>query len=203
MSEERKRVAIFGGSFDPIHHGHLLIAEWIRDELQFQKVIFVPTHIHPLKHNPGVTAAHHRLAMVKLAIQSNEFFEVSDIEIRKETVSYTIDTIREFQKVYPPKDYQLYFLIGQDNLNQLHLWKDPIKLVQLAQFIAFGRPGFEPSPEAQPFLPFIQFIEIPLLEISATRVRERLRTGKTVRYMVPDPVIDYINTHHLYRNSTG
>jgi len=203
MSDQKQRIGIFGGSFDPIHHGHLLIAEWIRDELQFQKVIFVPTHIHPLKHNPSVTPAHHRLKMVQLAIASNAYFEVSDIEIRKETVSYTIDTLREFQKQYPPNAYQLYFLIGQDNLNQLHLWKDPIKLVQMAQFIAFGRPGFEPSPEAQPFLPFIQFIEIPLLEISATRVRERLRTGKTVRYMVPDPVIEYIQTHQLYRNPTG
>ncbi len=199
MTSERQRIGIFGGSFDPIHQGHLLIAEWIRDELNFQKVIFVPTHIHPLKHNASATPAHHRLEMVKLAIANNQFFEVSDIEIRKESVSYTIDTLKAFRQIYPPDQYQLYFLIGQDNLNQLHLWKDPIKLVQMAQFVAFGRPGFEPSPEAQPFLPFIQFIEIPLLEISATRVRERLRTGKTVRYMVPDAVIEYIHTHQLYR----
>ncbi len=201
MSNEKQRIGIFGGTFDPIHQGHLLIAEWIRDELHFQKVIFVPTHIHPLKHLEYSTPAEHRLEMVRLAIQSNQFFEVSDIEIQKKTVSYTIDTVKEFQKIYPSTQYQLYFLIGQDNLNQLHLWKDPVRLVQMVQFVAFGRPGFEPSPEAQPFLPFIQFIEIPLLEISATRVRERLRTGKTVRYMVPDSVIDYIHTHQLYRRS--
>ncbi len=199
MTNNPKRIGIFGGSFDPIHQGHLLIAEWIRDELNFEKVVFVPTHIHPLKHNASATPAHHRLTMVKLAIENNQFFEVSDIEIQKQSVSYTIDTLQAFRQKYPSPQYQLYFLIGQDNLNQLHLWKDPIKLVQLAQFVAFGRPGFEPSPEAQPFLPFIQFIEIPLLEISATRVRERLRTGKTVRYMVPDAVIEYIHTHQLYQ----
>ena len=199
MQRQPQRIGVLGGSFDPIHIGHLLIAEIIREELGFQKVLFIPAKIHPLKNNTQITAPEHRLKMVELAVASNPYFQVSDIEIRSRRVSYTVDTIRELKQQYPQSDYRLYFLMGQDNVNQLHLWKDPHVLVRECQIIAFGRPGFQPATSADPYLQFIQFLRIPLLEISATEVRERLRRGRSVRYMVPDPVMAYIRRHRLYR----
>ncbi len=198
MDQEPQRIGILGGSFDPIHIGHLLIAEVIREELRFQKVLFIPAKIHPLKDNARITGAEHRLRMVELAVASNPHFEASDLEIRSPRVSYTVDTILDLKRQYPSPQFRLYFLMGQDNVNQFHRWKDPDVLVRECQVIAFGRPGFQPATSADPYLEYIQFLRIPLLEISATEIRERLREGKSVRYMVPDAVIAYIQAHRLY-----
>jgi len=192
------KIGLFGGTFDPVHFGHLLIAEYIREELNLDHILFIPTHRHPLKDNKSLSSAVQRLEMIKIATADNPHFEVSDIELRDEKTSYTVDTLRELRRQYGENKPRFYFLLGMDNVNQLHLWKEPGELVKLCQIVAFGRPGFEPVAAARPFIPHITFLSIPLLEISSTEIRERIRKGKSIRYLVPDEVIAYIRKHKLY-----
>ena len=192
------KIGLFGGTFDPVHFGHLLIAEYIREELGLDHILFIPTHRHPLKNNSSLSSPAQRLEMVKLATADNPHFEVSDIELREEKTSYTVDTLRELNRQYGAHAPRFYFLLGMDNVNQLHLWKEPEALVKLCQIVAFGRPGFEPVSAARPFLPHITFLSIPLLEISSTEIRERVRRGKSIRYLVPDAVISFIRKNKLY-----
>jgi len=194
----RTGIGILGGTFDPIHIGHLLIAEYLREELQLEKILFIPAKIHPLKENRSISDPQIRLEMVQLATRDNPNFQVSDIEIRSERVSYTVDTIAELRKTYPMDNYQLYFFLGIDNVNQLHKWKDPHRLMELCQLVAFNRPDFEPVPEAQSFLPHIRLVDIPLLEISSTEIRNRVRQGKSIRYWVPRQIEEFIHSQKLY-----
>jgi nicotinate-nucleotide adenylyltransferase len=201
MDTSLTKIGLFGGTFNPVHTGHLIIAEVIREALQIDRILFIPAKIHAFKNNQHIQSSRHRLRMLELAIEDNPSFFVSDLELKKEGTSYTIDTIRILRREYPEDQYKLYFLMGADNIAQFHKWKEPEELVKLLDFVVFGRPGFDAEPESGPLVSNFQFVEAPLLEISSTEIRKWLRQNRSIRYMVPPQVEAYIREHALYRNN--
>ncbi len=200
MSEMR-RIGIMGGTFNPFHMGHLVVSEVAREEYELDQIIFVPACIPPHK-NEGVIDSLHRLAMVELAIQDNPYFTVSDVEIKRGGISYTIDTIMYFKTLYSEADF--YFIAGTDTIHQLPNWKYIDKLLACGHFIGAIRPDGtdEIDSVVNLFGPLgkekIHRMYVPELKLSATELRDRIQTGKTVRYMVPKAVREYILEHHIY-----
>ena len=192
------KIGIFGGTFDPLHTGHLIVAEAVREAFSLDKIIFIPARLQPFKTRFTPQLPEHRLEMVRLGIAGNPYFETSDIEIQRDEVSYTINTIVELRKILPKNKVDLFFLLGSDNARNFHRWKEPEKLVKLCEFIAFGRPDSQFDIKANDLTSDFHFFNAPLIEISATNIRDRIRKGKSVRYMVPAAVEDYIRKHQLY-----
>ncbi|MFZ0389714.1 MAG: nicotinate-nucleotide adenylyltransferase [Calditrichia bacterium] len=192
-----KKIGIFGGTFDPVHNGHLIIAEFLRDELKLQEIWFIPAKVHPLKENKTISSAADRLQMLEMAVENNSCMKVSTIELERQGTSYTIDTLNALKHQNP--DCQFYFFMGMDNINELHQWKNGLELVQQCRMIAFGRPGFQPRDSAKPYLPHIQFVHVPLLEISSTFIRQRWKADHSIRYLVPAVVEAYIRDQKLYK----
>tara|TARA_B100001996_G_scaffold283665_1_gene223959 strand:+ start:746 stop:1327 length:582 start_codon:yes stop_codon:yes gene_type:complete len=192
------KTCIFGGTFDPPHIGHLLIAQTIIESENFERLIFVPANISPAKQGRNISSPNKRLEMLNLALTGNENFEISDFEINKGDISYTIDTITEFAKNLGTDKKDLYFLMGSDTLRDFHNWKDPKKIMNLCNIIVAIRPGFTPSDIPQWVLDNVHFANIPQFEISSTTIRERWGDGKTIRYMVPKEVWEYINENGMY-----
>lgn len=192
-----KKVGIMGGAFDPIHLGHLLAAESAREQHHLEEVWFMPSHIPPHKHRAGVSGKQ-RLEMVEAAIQGHPAFKPLDIELKRGGVSYTVDTIREIWGQHP--DLGLYFIIGADMVNYLPKWEGIEDLTGMITFIGLQRPGSFLELDALP--PFIQeavgLAEMPLVDISSSLIRSRLAQGRSVRYMVPDSVHDYMTRSGLY-----
>lgn len=192
------RVGIFGGTFDPIHLGHLIVAEQARDRLRLDRIVFVPARVPPHKRG-AVAGAEHRYRMTCLAAGDNPGFEVSDVELRREGPSYTVDTLRAFRAI-SPGDAQLHLLLGADSARDLEQWKDVDALLEDSTVVVCGRPGV-----GQDDLPArvgrrATFLATPLLEISSTEIRRLVREGGTVRYLVPVPVEEYIRSEGLYRS---
>lgn len=187
------KIGILGGTFNPIHIGHLILAEEAREKLGLDKVIFVPTYLPPHKDNSDIAAALHRLRMLELALKSNKLFCVSDIEIKRNGRSYTIDTIKEFKEKYPKDD--LYFIIGSDLLKYLDEWKDLSEILKMVKFIVATRPGYplEKIPS------YIKTLPIRAVDISAFEVRSCIKENKSFRYLVADAVFNYIVKKRLYR----
>lgn len=190
------KICLFGGTFDPPHIGHLLIAQTICEAESFDKILFIPVNIPP--HKSVNTSLEDRLNMLNIAVKDNPNFEISDIEIRRGGVSYTIDTIRKIKDVYNIKSNKLSYLIGSDSLLNFHNWKDPEKILDECQIIVAIRPGFRPSDIPAWILHKIQFANIPRFEISSTNIRTRWVENKTIRYMVTLPVWEYINENQIY-----
>lgn len=198
-----KSLAIMGGTFDPIHYGHLVVAEQVRHSLKCDKVLFIPAAVPPHKTNNIITAVADRLAMTRLAVASNPWFEVSTLEIDRPGPSYTIDTVRQVKEIYQPE--QLYFITGADAVLEILSWKDVNNLLSLCKFIAATRPGYDLSNLQQKLksLPR-EFFEniipfyVPSLAISSTDIRERVRAGKPIKYLLPEAVERYIYDHLLY-----
>jgi nicotinate-nucleotide adenylyltransferase len=192
------KIGIFGGTFNPPHYGHLIVAEFIREEVGLDKIIFIPCSIPPHKQNDEylsqIASPEHRFEMVKLAITGNKFFEVSDIEINRGGVSYTIDTVNYFVSNFPEEKF--YLLIGADQFAEFHTWRKPDEIVQKVNLIVFNRPGFV-IPKTE-FSKFATFITIPNIEISASTIRKRIRHGKSIKYLVPPAVEEYILANKLY-----
>jgi len=192
------KIGIFGGTFNPPHYGHLIVAEFIREEVGLDKIIFIPCSIPPHKQNNEyliqIASPEHRFEMVKLAITGNKFFEVSDIEINRGGVSYTIDTVNYFVSNFPEEKF--YLLIGADQFAEFHTWRKPDEIVQKVNLIVFNRPGFV-IPQTE-FSKFATFITIPNIEISASTIRKRIRHGKSIKYLVPPAVEEYILANKLY-----
>lgn len=187
-----KRIGILGGTFNPIHIGHLAIAQMAKEKAGLDKVIFVPAFIPPHKTVANLAAAKDRLVMVRLAIADNPSFEVSDYEIRKGGKSFSIETVRHFREVFRKKA-KLYFIIGGDSLTMLPTWKQIDELLQLVTFIAVNRPGYQSSRGA------MRHIAVESeLNISSSDLRKRVIQGKTIKYLVPDKVIRYIGQHKIY-----
>lgn len=198
-----KKYGIFGGSFNPIHYGHLMICEYIKEEMGLDKVIFIPTGNPP--HKEIGVSAEDRYEMVKLAISPNPDFEISDIETTRVNLSYTVDTIRELKKIY--KKEKLYFLIGLDSLFQLKTWKKIGDLSQEIEFVVALRPGYIDKEEINNEIDFlrenfgtkINLIKTPLYEISSTDLRDRIHEGKSLRYLIPKKVLNYIEESGFYK----
>ena len=194
-----KRIGIFGGSFDPPHIGHLIIAELARAELRLDQVIFVPAFVPPHKEGSHASTAIDRLKMTALAATGHAAFRVSDIEIRRKGVSYTVDTVRAFKRRY--RTATLFLIIGGDSLAQFLSWRAPDEIMSKVSLVVYHRSGFRPKLGGLA-KGKIHFVRGPLLEISSTEIRKRIAAGKSIRYLVTDPVRAYIARRRLYQHHT-
>ena len=190
------RVCIFGGTFDPPHIGHLLIAQTVCEAEKFDKILFIPANIPPHKNN--ISEVNDRLTMLNLAIKGNPNFEISDMEIERGGVSYTIDTLKDIRSSFIKAEDELFYLIGSDSLLGFKKWKNPKEILKHCNVVVAIRPGFRPSDIPAWILHRIQFANIPRFEISSSNIRQRWRENKTIRYLVTLPVWEYINHHNLY-----
>ena len=190
------KICLFGGTFDPPHIGHLLLAQTIFEEESFDKVLFIPAYQPP--HKSNISPVEDRLNMLKLAIKENPNFEISEIELKRRGVSYTIDTIRSLKSKLKTNGEQLHYLIGSDCLLDFHNWKEPKAILEECQVVVAIRPGFRPSDIPAWILHKIHFANIPRFEISSTNIRKRWVENKTIRYMVTLPVWEFIDQHKLY-----
>jgi len=200
VSEEavrRRRIGVMGGTFDPIHHGHLVAASEVQQSFDLDEVIFVPTGQPWMKHD--VSPAEHRYLMTVIATASNPRFTTSRIDIERGGVTYTIDTLRDLRREHPDAD--LFFITGADAVAQIVEWKDVEELWELAHFVAVSRPGHALSIRGLPEQG-VSSLEVPALAISSTDCRRRVDRGFPVWYLVPDGVVQYISKHHLYRSRT-
>ena len=206
------RLGVMGGTFDPIHIGHLVAAEEARCQFELDRVVFVPSGRPPHKKGASHSPAADRLQMVRIAVEGNPFLDASDIELKRDGLSYTIDTLRAMRDTYG-HGTRLYFITGADAILEILTWKDPAELLAQSSFIAATRPGFEleklrealpavTSEGADP-LDSVYSMEIPALAISSTDIRERAASGRPYRYMVPAGVWEYIEEKGLYLKGEG
>lgn len=199
---KKSKIGIMGGTFDPIHNGHVWTAKSIYEMLELDKIIFIPAFIPPHKQGQNYAAAEHRYAMTKLAIEPYDNFFVSDMEIKRNNVSYTYDTIGELKKKYP--EAELYFIIGADTVHQLHTWYHIEELIQMVTFVAADRPGYHNAiDDAEEKLGSISrekiiLLDTPDLNISSTEIRNRLKNNQSLEELVPFTVEEYILEHQLY-----
>jgi len=187
------KIGILGGTFNPVHIGHLILAEEVREKLGLDKIIFIPAALPPHKDDADIAPAFDRLKMLKLAIKGNKFFGVSDIEIKRKGRSYTIDTLNELKNKFT--DDELYFIIGSDLLKYLNEWKDLGEINKMVKFIAATRPGYP----LQQLPPYIHTLDIRAVDVSGFAVRQCIKTNKSFGYLVPDKVFDYIKKRKLYK----
>ena len=190
-----RRIGIFGGTFDPIHNGHIMIAEEVFKELSLDKIIFVPANIPPHKLHSKIANAQNRYDMTKLAISYNDNFEVSDIEINRKGPSYSIDTIKELKKNIGGES-EFYFIIGSDSIAELKYWKDINSLLKIAKFVVVNRPryGFRGIPKGA------LRIQLRGIDISSSKIRNRIRERESIDSWVPEKVKEYIIKKRLYKN---
>lgn len=196
------KYGIMGGTFNPIHYAHLFVANEVMDNFGLDKIIFMPTGTPPHKSNLNIEAFH-RLTMTKLAIANNSKFMVSDIEVINNDISYTVDTVKKLKTAHP--DIEFYFITGTDAVLDLINWKDPKELLSLCKFISVNRPGYvdEELPNKIKKITDelggeIFLVDGPEINLSSTLIRNRVKEGKTIRYLLPDSVNDYILKNRLY-----
>jgi nicotinate-nucleotide adenylyltransferase len=209
------KVGLFGGSFDPVHLGHLRVAEEVRGHLGLEKVYFIPTAIQPLKGDTAAIPADERLRMIRMAIRGNRFFRASDVEIKRGGVSYSIDTVRSFARRFD----DLYFLIGVDAFSDIRLWKDWMDLFRSTSFAVMARPNHQTKDlvkmlpeEVRPLVKRIDkstyehvsgkklhLLEITQLDISSTNIRSLAKQGRSIRYLVADSVERFVKQKGLYK----
>jgi nicotinate-nucleotide adenylyltransferase len=189
------RVGIMGGTFDPIHHGHLVAASEVASLYHLDEVIFVPTGEPWQKSERQVSPAEHRYLMTVIATASNPRFWVSRVDIDRDGPTYTIDTIRDIATLRPGAE--LHFITGADALAQILSWKDAEEALALARFVGVTRPGYELSDAHLP-TDSVRLLDVPAMAISSSGCRERVQDGRPVWYLVPDGVVQYINKHRLY-----
>lgn len=201
----RERIGLFGGTFDPPHLGHLILASEAKSQLELTRLLWTVTPDPPHKQDQLITSLEHRLAMVKLAIQDNPSFELSDAELHRPGPHYTVDTIKLVAEQNP--EAEIVPVIGGDSLQDLPTWHHPKEILYAAHWVGvMRRPGEEANlEELERELPGIKskvhYVNAPLLEIASSEIRNRVATGKPFRYYLPDPVYEYIEKHHLYEQS--
>jgi nicotinate-nucleotide adenylyltransferase len=200
------RLGLYGGSFDPVHYGHLLLAECCREELRLDEVWFLPAAISPFKKEQSQTPARHRVEMLKLALAGHGAMDVSTLEIDRGGVSYTVDTLTEVRSLQP--ESELFFLMGADSLRDLPTWREPARICELAIPVVAARANHTAidyevlrsvvSPERLEVIRRHQ-VTVPLVDLSSTDLRRRVAEGKSIRFRTPRAVEKYIETHGLYR----
>lgn len=193
-----KKIGLFGGTFDPPHFGHLLIAEQAREACSLDEIWFMPSRIPPHKESSNLCVDEDRIEMVTRAIEDNPYFQLLLIEFERSGPSYTIDTIKELKKLH--KDTNFYFIIGGDMVNYLPKWKDIEELLTLVTFIGIKRPGYELSSF---YRDKVVMVEAPQLEISSSEIRDRLLKKQSVRYLLPEVVHNYIKEREIYGKRTS
>ena len=217
-----KGIGLFGGTFDPVHYGHLRAGEEIRQAFSLSWVEFLPARIPPHKTNQPISDVGHRVAMLRLAVDGNPYFRVSEVEATREGVSYLVDTLKAYRDHYPA-DVSLYFIMGMDSFQEISTWNRYPELFFLAHFVVITRPGYQ-RPElsevvsqdvASQFTPpegesdclehtsgrRIYFRETTLLDLAASRLRTWIREERSVRYLLPEPVWHYVQENGLYANT--
>ena len=190
--KSKKAIGILGGTFNPIHIAHLLLAEQVYSKLNLDEIWFIPDNIPPHLVKKGAIDARDRVEMLRLAISDNPHFKLELMEIIRGGVSYTMDTIKALKKRYPENDF--YLIMGGDMVNDFKNWKNPDELASLIKLVGVKRPGYVQLSN----YPVI-WVDAPFMSVSSTQIRELLLAGESVRYLVPDKVIDYINEKGLYR----
>jgi len=195
------KIGIFGGTFNPPHVGHLIVIESVRDQERFDTVLFVPSASPPNKQvnlQDGTLApASDRLKMTQLAVQGNPAFEVTDIEIRRTGPSFTVDTVDALTALHP--NASLSLIIGSDNLMEFHTWKSPRDILAKVELVVMNRPGFDLRQAHPEYGRLAKVINVPQVGVSGTDIRRRVKLGRSIRYLVPIPVADYIHYSNLYR----
>ncbi|MEI6438122.1 MAG: nicotinate-nucleotide adenylyltransferase [Candidatus Omnitrophota bacterium] len=189
-----KKIGLFGGTFDPVHLGHLLMARAAMEQMGLDKVIFIPSCVPPHKKAPTLFTASDRMKMVRLAIKGIAEFEVSDFEIKKGGKSYSVDTVRHFRELYAADD-RMFFIVGGDAIKQLDTWKDVDVLKTLCSFVSVNRPGYPRGEEKLKY----HAVTMNGIEMSSTEIRKRILAEKSIQFLVPDKVLNYIKKHHLYK----
>jgi nicotinate-nucleotide adenylyltransferase len=192
-----KKIGIFGGTFDPIHNGHLAAAQAALEALDLERIIFVPAGHPPHKRGRVLTEAGHRLAMVKLAIRDNKRFQASAAELDSDNPSFTVNTLERMASSLGK--CRLHLIIGMDQALQLDTWRHPEKIFALAEVDVLTRPGYRPADLNPRWLNRIRMVEIPELDISSSRVRRLAKQGRSIAHLVPAPVAAYIRRIKLYR----
>lgn len=197
---------IMGGTFDPIHWGHLVAADHVLHALNLDKIIFIPTGDPPHKKNRNITSANRRLEMVRLAISSNPKFHISSIEVDRRGNTYTVDTLRQLKESYG-EEAVFFFIVGTDSLCQISTWKDPKQLFKLCNVVAVNRGAYQnkdffecKEQLEKEYQTQILVVEIPALEISSTQIRNSVSQHRTIKYLLPAEVENYIFENRLYRN---
>lgn len=200
-----ERIGIFGGSFNPVHTGHLVLAQDALDQFGLMRVLWMPAANPPHKPAQALVPAADRLEMLRLAVQGDDRFEVSDDEIRRGGVSYTVDTVQRLRERWPDAD--LHLIIGGDSLRELHTWKDITTILALCEVVTVARPGFgadsiDPAllrlPDPWPQRLLARVVTGHLVEISSSDIRQRISRGQSIRYLVPEAVERYIRSRRLY-----
>ena len=198
------RLGVFGGTFDPIHFGHLLAAEEARVTLGLERVLFAPAGDPPHKQGRVISPITHRLAMVRLAIADNPAFAVTTVDVDRPGPHYTVDAVRLLREEWGTGADETFFLMGADSLTQLLTWHQPARLVELCRLAVMARPGYRPDLAGlEATLPSLaarlDWVEMPVLDIAASDLRRRVRQGRSIRYQVPEAVAAYVAEHGLYR----
>lgn len=188
------KVGVFGGTFDPIHYGHLITAQSVWEIRRLDKIIFIPAFISPHKSDIKTSSPEDRLSMIKIAIEGVDFFDYSDIEIKKGGISYTVDTLRELKKKYD----EIEFIVGYDNIFEFNTWKDPDEIMKLAKIIVLKRKSSHPPQFKDKYYNQAVFVQTRGIEISATDLRERVKKDLPINFLVPPKVMEYIFNNKLY-----
>ena len=191
-------ICLFGGTFDPPHIGHLIIAESILSDLDIDKIIFIPSSIPPHKTLHSYSSASSRVEMLQISIKGTPAFQISDIELNRPGASYSVDTIKQIKSQMSLSKEELYFVIGSDSLVEFQTWKNPHEILSLAQVIIAPRPSFTKDMVKPEFLEQVQFLDTPQIDISSSMIRERVREKKSIRYYVIPEVLEYIQEKRLY-----
>lgn len=191
------KIGIFGGTFNPPHIGHLIVAEQVRTVIGLDTIIFIPSYISPHKQQGESDLAQHRLAMTRLAVASNRHFECSDIEVKKTETSYTLHTLEALKKTNP-KD-TLHLIIGMDNYLTFHLWKEPHKVLDMTALIIMNRPGYPKQVNEVVGTKNATFVDVPNIDISSSDIRHRVSVNASIHYLVTNSVEEYIYANGLFR----
>jgi len=189
-----KRIGILGGSFNPLHMGHLSIAQAAQEKCKLDKVIFVPTYLPPHRKIKRLASAKDRYEMVRLGVKNNSLFEISDFEIKRKGKSFTIDTVIHFEESFP-KGTKLFFIVGADNFSELHTWKNIDEILKIVSFIVVNRPGFKIPKKNFKY----HVVTMPGMEICASYIRRVITQGQSIKYLVPEAVFRYIKKNRLYK----
>ena len=192
------KTCLFGGTFDPPHFGHLIVAQTIFEAEHFDQIVFMPAHKPPHKLDIKISNVDVRIEMLKIATKDNPNFIISDNETKRGGISYSLDTILSYKKEFDTKTEDLFYLIGSDSLKQFNTWHSPKEILNQCRLIVAIRPGFRPSDIPNWILAKVQFANIPRIEISSTQIRQRWEEGKTIRYMVTQPIWEFINENNIY-----
>lgn len=191
-------IGLFGGSFNPPHIAHLIVAEAVRDQFDLEEVWWIPNATPPHKSEEGLASVQHRVEMTRRAVASNSTFRVCEIEVEREGISYTVETLRALQEQRPDTDFAL--LIGSDSLDHFAEWHRPDEIAERVPIIVYKRPGVLRAVAEPRFVNEVRYVAAPVMEVSGTEIRERRRNGRSIRYLVTEPVRSYIESHDLYRD---